>query len=106
MNHLFRFDEYQLTFLFEGTLNEATDLEYKQNGPIRWNASTKTFSVYASDAEIGSPEKEVTLKFQGKTIKFKQTSVDKDGSGEDIYGWNYDSTEGAKFPCKLLIIND
>lgn len=106
MNHLFKFDEYLLSSLFEGELNEATDLEYKANGPIRWNSETKTFSVYASDAKLGAPEKEVTLKFQGKIIKFKQISVDKDSTGEDIYGWNYDSAEGAKFPCKLLIIND
>jgi hypothetical protein len=106
LNHLFKFTEYQLSSLFEGDLNEDTDLEYKVNGPILWDAETKTFSVEASDVRIGSPEKEVTLKFQGKTIKFKQTKVDKDGSGEDIYGWNYDSVEGAKFPCKLLIIND
>lgn len=106
MKHLFLFEDHALSTLFEGDLDEATALEYKPGGPIRWDAKEKTFSVEASDAGIGQPDKEVTLKFQGKTIKFKQNRVDRDGSGEDIYGWNYVSVEGAKFPCTLLIVND
>lgn len=95
---------FELFTLFEGIFE--SDLTYSLNGPISWNSSTKTFSVEASELEIGVPKKELTLTYQGKTIKFKQTKVDVDDSGEDIYGWNYDSIEGSKFPCKLLIIND
>jgi hypothetical protein len=105
MNYLFNFEIFSM---FESTeiLAESDRLTFTPNGPIKWNSASKTFSVEASDAKIGVPSKELTLTHQGKTIKFKQTSVDRDGSGEDIYGWNYDSVEGSKFPCKLLIIND
>lgn len=96
---------FELFTLFEGVMFE-NDLNYTVNGPIIWNSNSKTFSVEASDINIRTPKSELTLSFRGKTIKFKQSKIDKDGSGEDIYGWNYESTEGSKFPCKLLIIND
>lgn len=38
----------------------------------------------------------------GNSQAFKFSHRDEDGSGEDIYGWNYKSEEGIK----LLIIND
>ena len=104
-NNSMNFSSYEIFSLFEGEIFE-NDLIYSPNGPISWDSTKKTFSVEASDIKMGIPKKEITLSFQGKTIKFKQTKVDKDGTGEDIYGWNYESVEGAQFPCKLLIIND
>jgi hypothetical protein len=103
MKHVSNFEVFSL---FESAAVNENDLNYSPNGPIRWNSTEKTFSVYASDAEIGVPKKELSLSYQGKTIRFKQTKVDMDGSGEDTYGWWYESTAGSKFPCKLLIIND
>jgi DUF438 domain-containing protein len=100
--------DFNLFTLFESSeiISEGDHITFTQGGPLSWRPESKTFSGYASDLRIGTPSKELAVSYQGKTIKFKQTSVDKDGSGEDIYGWNYDSVEGSKFPCKLLIIND
>lgn len=69
-----------------------------------WKLNSKTFSFYASDKRIDSIPRMVRLKSDvtGKEIEFHQTSVDKDGSGEDIYGWNFVAQNGYK----LLIIND
>lgn len=38
----------------------------------------------------------------GKSKVFSLKKVDKDGSGEDIYGWNFATKDGLR----LLIIND
>jgi hypothetical protein len=38
----------------------------------------------------------------GNSKIFNLKSIDKDGSGEDIYGWNYETDCGLK----ALIIND
>ena len=69
-----------------------------------WDKETNTFSFYASDKRIDYPPGVVFLKSSktGKELRFSLTKIDKDGSGEDIYGWNYVSSNGMK----LLIIND
>lgn len=69
-----------------------------------WSADLKAFIFEASDKNC-SVTKQIFLKSAktGNLIQFDMTKVDKDGSGEDIYGWNYVSN------CKtydLLIIND
>lgn len=69
-----------------------------------WNAKTKTFSFYASDKKIIQVANHVTLiSPSGQKAVFKYISTDKDGSGEDVYGWNFKSLDGK---YDLLIIND
>ncbi len=79
------------------------NINYSKNCPLHWNPKTKTFSGELSDLCI-NPEKEikVTVLESGNNKIFTQVSVDKDGSGEDIYGYNYKSLDGFK----LLLIND
>lgn len=40
-----------------------------------------------------------------KHLLFKQTKIDKDGSGEDIYGWNYEC-QTPQGTITLLVVND
>lgn len=50
----------------------------------------------------------VTVKNEdtGNIIIFKCTSIDRDGSGEDIHGYNFEAIHGNKFPVNMLLIND
>ena len=69
-----------------------------------YNKESKTFSGYASDIQLESIDLQYVI-YNPKTQMsqyFTQTHTDRDGSGEDIYGWNYKSHQGIK----LLIIND
>jgi len=75
---------------------------------IHFNTETDCFSCYISDAKIGAIQQVAVLtntSNQNK-ITFELDKIDKDGSGEDIYGWIFKAVSGHKKPCHLLIIND
>ena len=85
------------------------------SGPWVFSTSTKCFSAEISELEhfyklghLPSMPKEIELKntLTNHIITFKFDHADKDGSGEDTYGWRYNAVSGHKFPCSLLIIND
>ncbi len=81
-----------------------SNLTININAAVSYDKEQKSFSAYSSDLQKGSGEHIITLvnpKTSGSKIFFL-TSVDRDASGEDIYGWNYKSNDGYK----LLIIND
>jgi hypothetical protein len=71
---------------------------------LTYNKKTKTFSCYASECISGgiAESYSVTNPKTKESRLFNQTHVDTDGSGEDVYGWNYKTQCGIK----LLIIND
>jgi|10_taG_2_1085330.scaffolds.fasta_scaffold33083_4 hypothetical protein len=71
---------------------------------LSYNATSNTFSAYASDLNLKGIEKNYVIYNPNTKISqyFKFTHNDKDGSDEDTYGWNYESHQGTK----LLIIND
>lgn len=84
----------------------------KISQPLLWNKGTKTFSVEISeieqicDSNYNMSHNNTVIVVDVDTKKellFIYVSTDKDGSGEDVYGWNY---ENKKSNCKLLIIND
>jgi len=74
---------------------------------LSWNKGTQTFSEYVSDLRgiVGGGEKEIIVNNPktGASVTFTFTKADKDGSGEDTYGWNYENKEKG---LHLLIIND
>ena len=82
----------------------------KMNGEgyLKYNPKTNTFSCEASDAQLGIMYEVVVITntVTKQSITFKFTRADKDGSGEDTYGWNFKAVSGHKKPCNLLIIND
>lgn len=73
---------------------------------ITYNAAERHFSCYVH-ALINQPGDIVKVRnMQTKNVMtFKLTKIDKDGSGEDTYGWNYECTT-PKGKFTLLIIND
>jgi hypothetical protein len=79
------------------------NINYSKNCALHWNSKTKTFSGELSDLRI-NPELQikVTVIESGNNKIFTQVGVDKDGSGEDIYGYRYKSLDGFN----LLLIND
>jgi len=86
--------------LFE-SFKEAIDIK-----DLNWNKDSRTFSAEISELRNVSPgakEINVVNKDTNKTVKFTFVSTDKDGSGEDTYGWNYENKE---MDLKLLVIND
>ncbi len=88
-----------------------------KNQPLTWQKETKCFSIELSEiSQCSNISKYANFKFGAKievlntannsTILFECFKVDKDGSGEDTYGWQFRSVSGAQFPCKLLVVND
>ena len=77
---------------------------------LHYSPNSKTFSAEISDlvaihlAIAIIPKKlNISNHKTGVSKEFEMVSVDKDGSGEDTYGWNYKNQEtGVKF----LLIND
>ena len=72
-----------------------------------YNKVTNCFSQYISDLpETIRVGKQTQIKLTNSKTKkwriFKFKKADMDGSNEDTYGWNYESSDGIK----LLIIND
>jgi len=78
--------------------------------PDFYDKKTKTFSFEMSDVDLSLAPQEVILKNPNKNtiMKFKKTHEDKDGTGEDTYGFWYKSEKKDKSgnQYKLLIIND
>jgi len=77
---------------------------------LHYNKKTKTFVAEISDLIKFSDFKKGFMSgveiFNPKTNKSKRyflSKIDKDGSDEDIYGWNFENEETR---TKLLIIND
>lgn len=104
MERTMLFEEYdQIT-------NGKVTIPYTEGGPLTWNKETKHFGGYVSDLQSVAPElRRVTPRFidvtyNGATINYQFSHADKDGSDEDIYGWNYKSTNG-KFQTTFLLIN-
>jgi len=60
--------------------------------------------VYTKDIKEDVPKDAIVIRNSntGKYRIFKLINIDRDGSGEDIYGHRYKSDDGIK----LLIIND
>lgn len=80
----------------------------KISQPILWTPQARTFSVELSDLyqiskrfDLKDRSVEIVDTDTNKTISFKFTKADMDGSNEDTYGWNYSAVN-----CNLLIIND
>jgi hypothetical protein len=87
-----------------------------------WQPKYKTFSAYVSDLPrtqepftIDPVTKKPSLIIIGKSkiaVKYELYKTDKDGSGEDTYGWNFRPTAQSvkESPgCKgteVLLIND
>ena len=76
---------------------------------LHYSPNSKTFSAEISDLIAihlapGIPKKlNISNHKTGVSKEFEMVSVDKDGSEEDTYGWNYKNKEtGVKF----LLIND
>ena len=81
----------------------------------RWYSDTQEFIAELSDIERqeeveraatnGHP---VTIQNPktGRSLQLHQTVVDRDGNGEDIYGWNYRGVLENGQWINLLIIND
>lgn len=80
--------------------------KFALNNVFSYNKSTKTLSAEASDLgwPVGSRLNQFELinKKTGKSQIFNHFKTDKDSSGEDTYGWWFQSNEGIK----VLIIND
>jgi len=97
---------------FENYSNKVT-IEYVKGGPLHWSNDTKTFSGEISELSQICPQlrsvtpKEIDVKdkLTGSTVSYKFTKADMDGSNEDTYGWNFESTNG-KFKSYFLLIND
>jgi len=71
---------------------------------LTYNKESNTLSGYASDLKISGGNTSHVV-YNPKTQMsqyFNFIKADMDGSGEDTYGWNYQSKEGVN----LLIIND
>ena len=74
-----------------------------------WNKKENYLGMYISDVEDRMSEEfmwkvvEVINEDTGNSRKFEHYRTDTDGTGEDIYGWNYID---KKTGMKLLIIND
>ena len=92
------------------TILKFSSEKYKQkiSQPLLWNKNSKTFSIeyseisQISDNFIRPPKNLEILDINtNKSILFTKGTIDFDGSGEDIYGWNYEAIN-----CKLLIVND
>lgn len=76
---------------------------YKPNGPLSYNKKTRTFSGELSDLKVSPDNNMIILNPEtGNSMDFKLQSKDIDGSGEDVYGYRYQSYCGLK----LLLIND
>ncbi len=81
----------------------------------RWYSDTQEFIAELSDLErqeeveraarYGHP---VTIQNPktGRSLQLRPTVVDRDGTGEDIYGWNYRGVLENGQWINLLIIND
>lgn len=84
--------------------NNVIQIELEPKGPFSYDKNTKTFTIEMSDIDdkidIG---KTVTLRSPtGIRSAFTYYKSDKDGSGEDTYGFRYKNKNGIE----LLIIND
>lgn len=75
---------------------------------IDWNKERSNFTFEASEVPDFSSEDKFVLRnpVNGNEIVFKKVGTDKDGSGEDTYGWRYEAIQGNNKPCTLLAIND
>ena len=84
--------------LIEAQIGDVIDIT-----PKMYDKKDKTFTLEASDADVGYPGIIVYLRNPktGNKIRFKQFKKDTDG--EDIFGWWYQSDDRQ---YKLLIIND
>ena len=95
-----RFDSFNESYA--KLLESALDISL-----FLYNKDRKSFSAEVSElkGKLNGGEKEISIfnPDTNKTVKFTFTKVDKDGSEEDTYGWNYENKE---LGLKLLIIND
>lgn len=73
---------------------------------LSYNASERHFSCYVH-ALTNQPGQTIKIKNKqsGASMTFTLVKIDKDGSDEDIYGWNYECNS-PKGKLTLLIIND
>lgn len=69
---------------------------------LGYNATSNTFSAYASDLNLKGIEKNYVIYNPNTKISQYFKFTYKDESNEDTHGWNYESHQGTK----LLIIND
>lgn len=72
-----------------------------------WHKDTKCFCSEASDLGIGMAPEAFDLKSSrtGEIVRMVLSKIDRDATGEDIYGWHFKTaTESHDFTA--LIIND
>lgn len=70
---------------------------------VHYNKITRRFSAELSEFPIAITQTIILRNPKtGTEVRFFLDHKDTDGSGEDIYGWHYNSEEGYK----LLIVND
>lgn len=97
--------------LFEDFNSDEVKIPYSEKGPLHWSSKTKTFSGYVSELEHICPvlkskiPHNLSVEYNGMKVSYRFTKEDKDGTDEDTYGWNFESTNG-KFKSYLLLIND
>jgi len=88
---------------------DKSELFHRENiidilSPTWYHKKTRLFSFYMSEAKCEiSQELYLRNPKTGKKMKFEMNNIDKDSSGEDIYGWRFISVFGG---FNLLIIND
>lgn len=82
---------------------------------LNYHKETKTFTTELSMLRhvFGTPATELSIPVRlqvqgdrnGVTRTFRYTRADRDASGEDVYGWNFETDDGGT-PLRLLIVND
>ena len=76
------------------------------NTCITYNTVTKAFTTDIHSINGVPGEMIIVVNMDTfESMFFKRTKIDKDGSGEDIYGYNYQCTN-EKGTFTLLVIND
>lgn len=76
---------------------------------FHWDRDTKMYTTEVS--QLGLPPGRIPEDFKmvgpnGATFEYTLVGVDRDTSGEDVYGWHYTSPTPWVNPAKVLIIND
>ena len=74
---------------------------------LTWNKDDRCFSTEISDLDIpGGIPMEISVRnpATGSSWTFRHYKTDKDGSGEDTYGWRFRADEDRT--VTMLIIND
>ena len=81
-----------------------TTITYSKNSPISWSPKDRIFTAELSDLQINAEfQVKLTVLESSNSKVFTKYKVDKDASGEDIYGYWYESEDKKE---KLLLIND